>query len=55
MLIENDPAITRYISISRDMSSLSCSALAAGLVEAVLDGLGFVSISDWPFFFYSLP
>jgi hypothetical protein len=45
MLIDNDPSITRYISIPRDMSSLSCSALTAGIVEAVLDGLGFVSLS----------
>lgn len=44
MLIENDPAITKFISISRDMSSLSCSALTAGVVEAILDGLGFVSV-----------
>jgi trafficking protein particle complex subunit 5 len=43
MLIDNDPQITRHISIPRDMSSLSCSALTAGIVEAVLDGLGFVS------------
>jgi trafficking protein particle complex subunit 5 len=50
MLIENDPAITKFISVSRDMSSLSCSALAAGLAEAVLDGLGFVSaLSFLPF------
>jgi len=41
MLIENDPAITKFISVSRDMSSLSCSALTAGVVEAILDGLGF--------------
>lgn len=45
MLIDNDPQLTRHISIPRDMSSLSCSALTAGIVEAVLDGLGFVSQS----------
>jgi hypothetical protein len=44
MIIENDPAIIKYISISRDMSSLSCAALTAGIVEAILDGLGFVSL-----------
>lgn len=42
MIIDNDPPITRYISIPKDMSQLSCSALTAGIVEAVLDGLGFV-------------
>jgi len=41
MIIDNDPIITRYISIPKDMSQLSCSALTAGIVEAVLDGLGF--------------
>jgi len=41
MIIDNDPQITRNISIPRDMSSLSCSAFAAGIVEAALDGLGF--------------
>lgn len=43
MIIDNDPPITRNISIPRDMSSLSCSSFTAGIVEAVLDGLGFVS------------
>ncbi|KZS90302.1 TRAPP I complex [Sistotremastrum niveocremeum HHB9708] len=41
MIIDNDPPITRGISVPRDLSSLSCSALTAGIVEAVLDGLGF--------------
>ena len=43
MIIDNDPPIERYISVPRDMSTLSCSSLTAGIVEAVLDGLGFVS------------
>jgi len=43
MIIDNDPVITRNISIPRDMSQLSCSSFTAGIVEAVLDGLGFVS------------
>ncbi|GJJ13951.1 hypothetical protein Clacol_008208 [Clathrus columnatus] len=41
MLVDNEPPITRFISVPRDMSSLSCSAITAGIVEAVLDGLGF--------------
>ncbi|KDQ54917.1 hypothetical protein JAAARDRAFT_38031 [Jaapia argillacea MUCL 33604] len=41
MIIDNDPPITRNISVPRDMSSLSCSSYTAGIVEAVLDGLGF--------------
>lgn len=43
MVIDNDPPITRHISVPRDMSQLSCSSFTAGVVEAVLDGLGFVS------------
>lgn len=45
MIIDNDPIITRNISIPRDMSQLSCSSFTAGIVEAVLDGLGFVRAS----------
>jgi trafficking protein particle complex subunit 5 len=42
MIIDNDPPITRHISVPKDLSSLSCSSFTAGVVEAVLDGLGFV-------------
>ena len=42
MIIDNDPSIERHISVPRDMSQLSCSSFTAGIVEAVLDGLGFV-------------
>jgi len=41
MVIDNDPPITRQISIPKEMSQLSCSAFVAGIVEAVLDGLCF--------------
>ena len=53
MIIDNDPPITRYISVPRDMDQLSCSSLTAGIVEAVLDGLGFVS--HHPFFYRYTP
>lgn len=42
MIIDNDPLIERHISVPRDLSQLSCSSFTAGIVEAVLDGLGFV-------------
>jgi trafficking protein particle complex subunit 5 len=42
MIIDNDPLIDRHISVPKDMSQLSCSSFTAGIVEAVLDGLGFV-------------
>ncbi|KAI6045203.1 NO signaling/Golgi transport ligand-binding domain-containing protein [Pisolithus marmoratus] len=41
MIIDNDPLPERHISVPRDMSQLSCSSFTAGIVEAVLDGLGF--------------
>ncbi|TFK30684.1 transporter particle subunit trs31 [Coprinopsis marcescibilis] len=41
MIIDNDPVIERHISVPRDLSQLSCSSFTAGIVEAVLDGLGF--------------
>ncbi|KAF8845477.1 TRAPP I complex [Paxillus ammoniavirescens] len=41
MIIDNDPPIERYISVPRDLNTLSCSSFTAGVVEAVLDGLGF--------------
>lgn len=50
MIIDNDPVITRSISVPRDMSQLSCSSFTAGIVEAVLDGLGLVSLTLSPTF-----
>ncbi|KAF9243725.1 NO signaling/Golgi transport ligand-binding domain-containing protein [Melanogaster broomeanus] len=41
MIIDNDPPMERHISVPRDMNTLSCSSFSAGIVEAVLDGLGF--------------
>ncbi|KAG9314708.1 NO signaling/Golgi transport ligand-binding domain-containing protein [Chiua virens] len=41
MIIDNDPLVERHISVPRDLSTLSCSSFTAGIVEAVLDGLGF--------------
>ncbi|KIK51247.1 hypothetical protein GYMLUDRAFT_101111 [Collybiopsis luxurians FD-317 M1] len=41
MIIDNDPLIERHISVPRDLTGLSCSSFSAGIVEAVLDGLGF--------------
>jgi hypothetical protein len=45
MIIDNDPPIERHISVPKDMNQLSCSSFTAGVVEAVLDGLGLVSTS----------
>lgn len=58
MIIDNDPLVERHISVPRDLSTLSCSSFTAGIVEAVLDGLGFVSSSSFrtrPLIPHSLP
>lgn len=50
MIMDNDPPITRHVSVPKDMSQLSCSAFSAGIVEAVLDGLCFVSLQSLKLF-----
>lgn len=44
MIIDNDPRIALYISVPNELDQLSCSSLTAGVVEAALDGMAFVSI-----------
>lgn len=43
MIGDDDPVLDKGVQVPREMSSLSPNALLAGLVEAVMDGLGFVS------------
>lgn len=43
MIIDHAPLITQFISVPRDMSQLSCSAISAGIIEAVLDGYQFTA------------
>ncbi|KAJ3120644.1 TRAPP subunit trs31 [Nowakowskiella sp. JEL0407] len=43
MISDNEPNITKYISIPKEFSSLNCGAFIAGIVEAVLDGCQFPS------------
>lgn len=43
MIGDDDMVVTRGVEVPRDMSELSCAALVAGIVEAVMDGAGFVS------------
>lgn len=38
MIYDNDPVVSRYISIPKDLSQLNCAAFVAGIVEAVLAG-----------------
>ncbi|BEI85842.1 hypothetical protein CcaverHIS002_0601290 [Cutaneotrichosporon cavernicola] len=39
MITMNQPPLTQYISVPKDMGGLSCEAFTAGIVEGVLDGL----------------
>ncbi|KAE8538086.1 hypothetical protein D1P53_006153 [Cryptococcus gattii VGV] len=39
MITLNQPPLTQFISVPKDMSQLSCEAFTAGIVEGVLDGL----------------
>ena len=56
MLIDNEPAVSSYISVPREMSQLNCAAFVAGVMEAVLDGSLFpckvtahsVPTEQWP-------
>ncbi|KAJ3305649.1 TRAPP subunit trs31 [Kappamyces sp. JEL0829] len=41
MLHENEPQLTKFISVPKELSSLNCMAFVAGMVEAVLDASGF--------------
>lgn len=43
MIGDDDMVITRGVEVPKEMSDLSCAALVAGIVEAVMDGAGFVS------------
>lgn len=43
MLGIDEPLLDRGVQVPKEMSSLSTNALLAGVVEAVMDGLGFVS------------
>ncbi|KAI8926611.1 NO signaling/Golgi transport ligand-binding domain-containing protein [Entophlyctis helioformis] len=41
MISDNEPSITKFISVPRELSSLNCGAFTAGIVEAILDGCQF--------------
>ncbi|OZJ06404.1 hypothetical protein BZG36_00669 [Bifiguratus adelaidae] len=41
MISDNEPILTRYISVPRDLSQLNCNAFVAGIVGAVLHGAQF--------------
>ncbi|KAI8903809.1 NO signaling/Golgi transport ligand-binding domain-containing protein [Gorgonomyces haynaldii] len=37
MISDNEPLVTKFISVPKEMSSLNCGAFMAGIVEAILD------------------
>ncbi|KAJ3195772.1 TRAPP subunit trs31 [Irineochytrium annulatum] len=41
MITDNEPVISKFISIPKELSSLNAGAFIAGIVEAVLDGSHF--------------
>ena len=40
-LFEDEPLVTRFISVPKDQSNLNCAAFVAGIVEAYLNGTQF--------------
>lgn len=44
-IIEKEPLVNKYISVPKDKGSLNCAVFTAGIIEAVLCGSGFVSMS----------
>jgi hypothetical protein len=42
-IIEKEPLVNKFISVPKDKGSLNCSVFTAGIIEAVLNGCGFVS------------
>lgn len=41
MIGDDDMIVTRNVEVPKEMSELSCGAIIAGIVEAVMDGAGF--------------
>lgn len=43
MIIDNDPVISQFISVPKDMKHLNCCAFVAGIVEGLLDSAYFLA------------
>lgn len=41
MVVDNAPLVTRFVSVPRDMSSLNCAALVAGVMQGAFSSAGF--------------
>lgn len=44
MISDNDPYLTQFISVPKDLSQLNCNAFLAGIIEGVLRASQFVSL-----------
>jgi hypothetical protein len=42
MIIDDEPFLTKYISVPKEISSLNCGSLLAGMLEVVLSSSGYV-------------
>ena len=41
MVVDNDPLVTKFVSVPKDMSSLNCGALVAGVMQGAFSSAGF--------------
>ena len=41
MISDNDPSLTKFMCVPKEMSSFHCGQFVAGIIEAVCDGSGF--------------
>lgn len=44
MISDNEPLLTKFISVPKEFAALNCGAFIAGVVEGILDGAQFVSL-----------
>ncbi|KAF4553805.1 Transport protein particle subunit trs31-like protein [Elsinoe fawcettii] len=43
MISDNEPIVSAYISIPKDMSQLNCAAFVGGMIEGICDAAGFAT------------
>lgn len=44
MITDNDPLISQYISVPKEIKDFNPGALVAGIMEGVCDGAGFATV-----------
>ena len=48
MIQDNDPVISQFISVPKELAGLNCAAFTAGVVEAILERAQFVRAERRP-------